>query len=68
MINLTVKGKSEQTEKVEPVITFSKDKILTAKKYANRKDILGELLEDGKDYSFEQVDGLINDYMKRKVN
>lgn len=74
MMNLTVKGKSEQTENIEPiepvksVITFPKEKILSAKNYADRKDLLGVLLEDGETYSFDQVDGLITNYLKRKVN
>lgn len=54
-------------EKVE-VLTFSKEQILSANKYKNRKDILGALLEDGKEYSFDQADALMDDFMKGKVN
>lgn len=57
-------------KKVEQVqsVTFSKEQILSAKKYSNRKDILGVLLEDGKEYSFDQADTLMDDFMKGKVN
>ncbi|WFD12210.1 hypothetical protein [Tepidibacter hydrothermalis] len=63
------KTKSADVETVESVevMTFSKEKIISAKKYSNRKDILNELLEDGKEYSFDQVDTLMDDYMKGKV-
>lgn len=50
------------------IVTFPKEQILSAKRYSNRKDILGELLEDGKEYSFDQVDVLMDEYMKGKVN
>ena len=49
------------------IITFPKDKLLQSLKYANRKDILNVLLEDGKDYSFKEVDEKINTFMKGKV-
>ncbi|WP_113674562.1 hypothetical protein [Vallitalea guaymasensis] len=63
------KTKSADVETVEnvEVMTFSKEKIISAKKYSNRKDILNELLDDGKEYSFDQVDKLMDDYMKGKV-
>lgn len=50
------------------IVTFPKEQILSAKRFSNRKDILGELLEDGKEYSFDQVDSLMDEYMKGKVN
>lgn len=48
------------------IITFPKDKLLQSLKYANRKDVLNVVLEDGKEYSFEEVDKRINAFMKRK--
>lgn len=56
----------EAVQKVEPV-KFPKEQILSSNKYRNRTDILGVLLEDGKEYSFEQVDALMGDFMKGKV-
>ena len=46
---------------------FTKQQILEAKKYANRKDLVGALLEEGKTYSLSEVDAAISDFMKRKV-
>ncbi|MBS5822407.1 MAG: hypothetical protein KID00_00870 [Clostridium argentinense] len=60
---MTTKTKPAEQE----VETFIKEQLLSAKKYSNRKDILGVLLEDGKQYSFEQVDTLMDDFMKGKV-
>lgn len=60
---MTTKTKPAEQE----VETFTKEQLLSAKKYSNRKDILGVLLEDGKQYSFEQVDTLMDDFMKGKV-
>lgn len=60
---MTTKTKPAEQE----VETFTKEQLLSAKKYSNRKDILGVLLEDGKEYSFEQVDTLMDDFMKGKV-
>lgn len=46
---------------------FSKEQLLKSKKYANRKDLLGVLLEDKKEYSFTEVDAVIDKFMKRGV-
>lgn len=62
-----MKSVDEAVEVVEQV-QFPKEQILSANKYSNRKDILGVLLEDGKEYSFDQVDALMDDFMKGKVN
>lgn len=43
-------------------------KVLTFRRYANRRDLLSILLEDGKEYTHDQIDGLIKDFMKGKVN
>ncbi len=47
--------------------SFSKEQIVNSKKYANRKDLLSSLLEDGKKYTFGQVDTIIEKFMKGKV-
>lgn len=70
------KGDSMATRKKaataqEPTITapvvFPKERVLTFRRYADRRDLLSVLLEDGKEYTFDQIDGLINDFMKGKV-
>lgn len=55
----------EVVEQIEP--KFPKEQILSANKFNNRKDILGVLLEDGKEYSFNQAEALMDDFMKGKV-
>ena len=45
--------------------TFSKPHILTFKRYANRRDLLTQLLKDGENYTLDQVDGLIQNFMKK---
>ncbi len=47
---------------------FTKEQILASKKYKNRRDILGVLLSDEKQYTLEQVDSLLEKFMKGKVN
>lgn len=53
-------------EAVAPVV-FNKEQVLTFKRYANRRDLLSVLLEDGKDYTTDQIDSLIENFMKGKV-
>lgn len=45
--------------------TFSKSHILTFKRYAGRRDLLTQLLKDGKTYTLDQIDGLIQNFMKK---
>lgn len=52
-------------EKTGPA-TFTKAHVLTFKKYRGRRDLLSVLLEDGKEYTMDQVDSLINEFMKPK--
>mgnify|MGYP000929337326 CR=1 FL=1 len=52
----------EQVKKSKPV-TFSKGKILTMERYKNRVDLLGVLLND-KSYTLDEVDGILNKFMK----
>lgn len=60
----TVKEAKEKVEK----ITFSKAKILRFERYKNRVDLLNVLLDDEKPYTTDEVDGLIENFMKGKVN
>lgn len=57
-------------EKKIPEVTASvhtKAQLLTSTKYANRQDVLSALLDDEKSYTTEQVDGIIEKFMKGKV-
>ncbi len=61
--NLIINGE-ENTEEV----TFTKAQIISSKKYRDRKDLVNVLLKDDESYSFNEVDGLIQKFMKGKVN
>ena len=51
----------------EEKAVFSKEQLLNSKRYANSRDCLKAKLKDDKFYSFEQVDAMINGFLKRKV-
>lgn len=71
MATTTRKKKTPDQEAAPPVSNvpvFTKRNILTFKRYADRRDLLSVLLEDGKEYTHDQIDGLIKDFMKGKVN
>ena len=56
--------KGETVEKAE---AFSKSSIMMSKRFSNRKDALSFLLEDEESYTIEQVDKILDDYMKGQV-
>ena len=62
------KKKIEKKEKIKTTESkYSKEQLLKSKKYSNRKDLLGVLLDDKKEYSFAEVDAEIDKFMKRGV-
>ena len=48
-------------------ILYSKEQIITSKKYSNRKDILNVLLKDDEEYSFSKIDEIIENFMNKEV-
>lgn len=62
------KAATAQEATITVPTTFPKERVLTFKRYADRRDLLSVLLEDGKEYTFDQIDGLIDNFMKGKVN
>lgn len=59
----------KKTEDVKQnIVFFSKEQILSSKKYTNRRDALGVILTDDKMYTKEEVDSLLKKFMKGKVN
>lgn len=46
---------------------FTKEQLVNAKKYSNRKDLLNALLQEDKLYSFYETDELINKFENKKV-
>lgn len=46
---------------------YRKQQILTFQRYAARRDLLEALLKDGETYTHDQVQNLIDDFMKGTV-
>lgn len=57
----------EAAVKKEAASAFTKDQLAASKRYANRRDLVCTLLEDGKTYIFTEVDALIDKFMKGAV-
>lgn len=47
--------------------TFSKEQILQAKRFRRYVDALPFLLEDGREYTLDEVERVLNDWMKGQV-
>jgi hypothetical protein len=62
------KKKTEDIENVAIAVTYNKQQILNSKKYKSRRDVLGAILADGKMYTKEEVESLLEQFMKGKVN
>lgn len=58
-------AKAAQAESAE--IRFGKDQILTFKQYATRVDLLKALLKDGKKYTTDEVDTIIEKWKGKVV-
>lgn len=54
-------------KKTASVAVFTKKQLIAAKRYRDRRDLLAAILEDGKEYTAEQADALVNDFLKGKV-
>nr|DAI40705.1 MAG TPA: hypothetical protein [Caudoviricetes sp.] len=54
-------------KKNETNTSFTKEQLYSSKKYEMQKDILGVMLEDNKEYTFDEVDNLIKEFLKREV-
>lgn len=47
---------------------FTKEKLLTFKRYKNRRDLLTALLDDDKRYTIKEADAAIENFMKGGVD
>lgn len=64
--NTTVKTTDAQTVgKTES--KYSKEQILASATFANRRDILNALLDDGKEYTIAEVNNIMNGWLKKGV-
>ncbi|MDI2588047.1 hypothetical protein OR571_13210 [Psychrobacillus sp. NEAU-3TGS] len=46
---------------------FTKQQLVTSKKYSHRQDALNVLLEEGKSYTFNEVDQKLREFLEGKV-
>lgn len=60
-------AQKKEIENENDIIKYSKEQIVNSNKYANRKDLLNSLLEDSRSYSFEEVDTVVDNFMKGTV-
>ena len=47
--------------------TFTREQLVEAKRYKNRRDLLYALLEDDRAYMIAEVDKKISDYLGKRV-
>ena len=62
---MATKKAAEGTEQKAPV-TYSKEQILTFKKFSTRRDLLTVKLDENQRYTMDQVDGLIKNFQTPK--
>lgn len=54
-------------KKTTEAVKFTKTQLLNSKKYAGKRDLISALLADDKTYTTEEVDALIEKYLKGTV-
>lgn len=60
-------AKTTKTEAAAAAATYTVDQLADSKRYANRRDLIRALLDNGKRYALDEVDRLIESYMKGQV-
>lgn len=57
---------TEQSTEQKAPVTFSKEQILTFKKFSTRRDLLSVKLDERQRYTMDQVEAMIRDFMTPK--
>ena len=60
------KKKDEETQGIEQA-TFTKKQFLNSERYHYKQDIIDVLLDPDKEYTADEVDKMIEEYMEREV-
>ena len=47
--------------------TFTKDRLVKSKRYREKVDLINALLEEGKEYTLDEVDARIEEFMNMEV-
>lgn len=58
--------KAAETEEQKAPVTFSKEQILTFKRFNTRRDLLSVKLDENQRYTMDQVEAVIRDFMTPK--
>lgn len=59
------KKKEETPVAVPSPVVFTKAKLLTLTRFAGRRDLLSALLTDGKEYTLDQAETLIREFLEK---
>ncbi len=59
--------KKENLKEQECSVIFTKEQLLTSKRYKNQKDLLSAILEEQGSYTILEVEQKIEHYRKREV-
>ena len=54
-------------KKTAAAVKYTKEQLLKAKRYSQRKDLINALLEDNRQYAIDEVDAAIENFLKGKV-
>lgn len=65
---MKAKTKTKKVEVKQVEDTYSKEQIVKSKRFANYVDLLNATLKNNKKYTINQVEEIIINYMKGKVN
>lgn len=57
----------ESAAKTPAANSYYKEQLVQSSRYFKRRDLLNALLTDGEQYTLEEVDAAIENYMKGKV-
>ena len=63
----TAVTKKTVTDKSAAAVKYTKEQLLKAKRYSQRKDLINALLEDNRQYTIDEVDAAIENFLKGKV-
>lgn len=63
---ITMAKENKETDAIE--VKFSKSQLIESKRFSGQKDLLNTILEDGKEYTLDDVVSRVEKYMKGKVN
>jgi len=61
------KETKKETPDVIPDSRYTKEQLISSGTFANRKDLLNVLLEDGKQYTIAEAEKAMNDWLKKGV-